>query len=1207
MSTIDSVSSQEIHGDEFRKFQPRLALGYSARLHSLNRLVCTARPDAALQMIKLELLEAVDHRENLAQSGMSPEDLEPTTAWIAALHLMRDLCSQGWTFIPDDEGMVLRSPGRAGGLMENPEQAKVAVRKSFDFARLQQFAEPSTVAFVEKMERQGIHRLFEDGPDLSARLRQRGIDAVEPVLQLIEPGMRDQATGIALQDIWRYARLYWSIPYQSTPGRNMFYLIRDHGAESQPIIGIAALGNPVLGLARRDDFAGWTLQSLRTRLAASSSEARTQTLKQLLSSVQDGIQSVYVDDFDFSIDDDDLPRTLHRLAEVEALHANNQLDEQERSGGTRTTEYREIRDAQNAIGKDSEASVDWVAVARTSLYTAKRASTLASFVRARAELRRALVSTKRDQLLLDLNESLARAMDVALRRIKQDAMATSVMELITCGALPPYRALLGGKLVAMLMSSPQVVNDYSRRYANQTSLISSSLAGKRIVRMAHLAMITTSSLYSIGSAQYNRISIPADLGQIKYIRVGMTDSFGTVHFASDTVRELTEIAVLRGRNLSRSNNLFGEGTSAKLRTVRSGLDALGLRSDVFLRHHSPRVLYAVPLARNYEDVLHGKSERPDYLFAGSKTDHVATIVAHWKKRWLAPRIDRILKSDQLGEVLRSEFLLGNELKSVTPKERRTAVGTLDVQAVASDASTFIERLYRGANSYADRLSPEEIEQVNVDLGIENYLLLHCTQGSQIVVTGNPGDGKTHLIERMRPSLESVGALVITDANALSDDEILGVWLKARAEKRAFIIAINEWPLYVLHRHAERSGHLFVGEALRQVQEAQYFAGDAIPVPPSDGIVTVDLGLRNLLTEDVVHDVIRRLTDETFYTSMNAADPALRNRTALLDESIRARLIELLRGVSLRRGHVTMRQLMGFIAYLITGGRSAPERIKAGQDAAGMSYWSLAFEGGVGPLFGALREGFDPADCAHPDWDDRLWRGDYTASEWPLGNAPVPAISAPDSARAFAAQKRQFYFEHPEGGELLNLRPSDDRTFASILHDVSHDSALTVRLFIGAINRFYEPDFSDSGADRLHLWQSLRYDVRSPSAFVAVRNAEREAFSIREQQFASWVTDWLPKSQQLVKVFALGFTKGGKTIATLEIDRDLYLTLQEAHRGLGKASWLRTSARRLTRLVDKLDRELTHVRNIEDVRIRNVDTNQESTIIVNRVQMRFELN
>ena len=158
----------------------------------------------------------------------------------------------------------LRTPGTTPSA--DPEVEKEAIRRSFAFARNAQLSQPSAVRFIRGLERRGVHTLFADGPELVARLRAHGPAGVRPELELVEPGARDAGTGLLLQDIWRYARHFWSIPYQSTPGRNMYYLVRDGAAGDRPLIGIAALGNTVLGLAQRDDYAGWSAEGMRTRL-----------------------------------------------------------------------------------------------------------------------------------------------------------------------------------------------------------------------------------------------------------------------------------------------------------------------------------------------------------------------------------------------------------------------------------------------------------------------------------------------------------------------------------------------------------------------------------------------------------------------------------------------------------------------------------------------------------------------------------------------------------------------------------------------------------------------------------------------------------------------------------------------------------------------------------------------------------------------------
>ena len=173
---------------------------------------------------------------------------------------------------------------------------KEAVRRSFAFARNAQLAEPSATRFILGLERRGVRTVFADGPDLADRIRSRGVAAIQPELELIEHGARDPGTGLLLQDIWRYARHFWSIPYQSTPGRNMFYLVRDRAAEGRPLIGIAALGNTVLGLAQRDDYAGWSATGLRARWNELNTRKRKTLADRLLTVVEEGIVDTFSDD-----------------------------------------------------------------------------------------------------------------------------------------------------------------------------------------------------------------------------------------------------------------------------------------------------------------------------------------------------------------------------------------------------------------------------------------------------------------------------------------------------------------------------------------------------------------------------------------------------------------------------------------------------------------------------------------------------------------------------------------------------------------------------------------------------------------------------------------------------------------------------------------------------------------------------------------------
>lgn len=1207
-------------GARYRRFRPRLGLGYLQDLQCLIEELTAMAPIEARAVLDSAIASIDERQAALRLMGLTGIDVAPTVRYGATLRVLRDLVSQGWTIREDDEGIILDAPGRAAVRLDDPEAAKESIRRSFAFAREAQLREPSTLQFIEMMERRGVDRLFMSGSELADRVTAHGTAAVEPELQMIEPGVRDETTGVLLQDVWRYARHFWSIPYQSTPGRNLFYLVRDAALPVRPLIGIAALGNPVLGLTKRDDHFGWSAGGMERRLSGMTPQRRRDFAAHLIRVLREAIDATYSDDLGLPTQPLQAPAvTVAKLEEIERHSASDRLAKLDAAGEDRDADYLLIREAQKSASHGDADSIDWERLARTALYRRKRSGALADLYRALAALRDLGFTERGGDLWGALSDPEGRrAIEIALRHIKQEALASNVMELITCGAVPPYRGILGGKLVALLMLSPHVVNDVEQRYGDRVSIIASSMAGRPVRRPAELALITTSSLYeAYGSSQYNRLKVETEAGTLAYRKIARTESFGTVQFAPDTVHSLNDVARYSDSNRREINNLFGEGTSPKLRLIRAGLEALGLDANSFLRHNSRRIIYGVPLCVNTDDVVVRLSSRPHYLLPPGD-EGTAALVAYWRNRWLAKRITRLdvlegLRGEEFESfrLSRETAALGSGRERGSSGRRAGHVGTADddvaMQLGDDGEHTFIERLYRSTNSYADRLTAEELESIHVDLGVDDYLVGQAEAGRQIVVTGNPGDGKTHLVERLRARLEAVGARVITDANACPDAEILEQWTASRDDGRPFVLAINEWPLYVLQRVAAETGFTPVAEALRQVTSGRYFIEAHRPADAAENVVVVDLSLRNLLSAGVVDRVVDRLTQGRFFAGLNAADPAIANRQALREPQVRERLIALLKLVSTRASHVTMRQLVGFVAYLLTGGQSATDRVRAGQDAPGFGYSNLAFDGGVGALFDAVREVFDPAEVTHPDWDDRLWLGDTEARDW-LGRPPPGPATLNEMERnmAYRAIKRRFFFEHKSGIDLLRLVPTDEQEFQETLQSGVGATATVVRDLVLALNRFFEPDCPDSDQDHVQLWQSHRYDVRAPSTFVSFHALSYQHLRIEPLKTAPWVEVWLPPEQVDRRSFALVARWQGDDIAVVEVDRHLFLTLIEAERGLGRSSWSRTATRRITRFIDRIHGSVEQESPIEDIRVRNVESDLDERFAIQREPARYQL-
>jgi hypothetical protein len=213
-------------------------------------------------------------------------------------------------------------------------------------------------------------------------------------------------------------------------------------------------------------------------------------------------------------------------------------------------------------------------------------------------------------------------------------------DLTVCGAVPPYNEILGGKLIALLMTSPEVVAEYRRRYGKVPSIIASSIAGRAITRPAYLVLIGTTSLYGQRPCQYDRIRFPHDTDCIRYQFLGRTVGLGTSQFSKKTVEALTTLLQHSARG-QQVNSVFGEGVNPRLRKLRDGLAELGLDADELLHHGRPRLVYGAALSHNMRAYLVGRQTRPHYIVAEKDANAVTeSICRWWAERWVVGRLKR---------------------------------------------------------------------------------------------------------------------------------------------------------------------------------------------------------------------------------------------------------------------------------------------------------------------------------------------------------------------------------------------------------------------------------------------------------------------------------------------------------------------------------------------------------------------------------------
>jgi hypothetical protein len=174
----------------------------------------------------------------------------------------------------------------------------------------------------------------------------------------------------------------------------------------------------------------------------------------------------------------------------------------------------------------------------------------------------------------------------------------NIMDAYVLGALPPYNALLGGKMVACLIRSRDIYDDFAKAYGKTTGIISQQ------EKKARLLSVTTSS--SMGrSSVYNRLK----LGGIEYFQsIGYTGGWGHFHIPDSLFLDLRDYLREIGHPYADLHR-FGQGPNWRMRTTRVALEALGFKDDM-LRHGIQREVFICQLADNALKLLRSGRGKP---------------------------------------------------------------------------------------------------------------------------------------------------------------------------------------------------------------------------------------------------------------------------------------------------------------------------------------------------------------------------------------------------------------------------------------------------------------------------------------------------------------------------------------------------------------------------------------------------------------------
>lgn len=573
---------------------------------------------------------------------------------LAVMSVFADLFEQGWSIF-DGENFILELPSHLIKDGESPQSIKDRIRTYLKSGQKRQLQEDSVQSFMRRIfnvssRSQGKHSIasvIDNGDELGEVISKASAMSIEerddflakhikPEIEICESDSICSETGLRHLHIWRFFRHTWLTEYRPIPGRQMPILIRNAARKNKPIMGIAMLASPVMKLKIRDKWIGWDgykilddlfdgkidrhsfIHSMYNRIDKSISEIRWDDLLS-----EDAIRNPTIVHFD-RLGRETTKANLEREKLLKEIHETDGVS-------------REIlRDPQI----DNIADEECLELSQDNLFVAKRASTLSELLRAKELLKHFDLLKNPDNLrTFATSKDGEKLLEIVLSEYRKEGLASQVMDISVCGAVPPYGGLLVGKLVTLLLSSSEIDEAFKNRYGKRPSIIASQMAGRRIIRDASLRILTTTSLFGIGTSQYNRLvlrkkdhhGIPND---IVWEQLGeQSAGYGTIHLSNTTQQLLREVAIEK-HGARRINSKFGEGTSSRMRQAREGLGALGLESSQVLHHAMPRIVLGCKVEEDASEVLLGLSKPTN-----TKKPSVASLSRAWRRRWLLRRVE----------------------------------------------------------------------------------------------------------------------------------------------------------------------------------------------------------------------------------------------------------------------------------------------------------------------------------------------------------------------------------------------------------------------------------------------------------------------------------------------------------------------------------------------------------------------------------------
>jgi len=496
---------------------------------------------------------------------------------------------------------------------------------------------------------------------------------------------------------------------------------------------------------------------------------------------------------------------------------------------------------------------------------------------------------------------------------------------------------------------------------------------------------------------------------------------------------------------------------------------------------------------------------------------------------------------------------------------------------------FLADLARGG--FAESLSPAQRRAIHIETPLDEYLENALDDGKQVVLTGNPGDGKTQHILMCQDSYPEEDHFYLPDASEYADyEDLLEKWEDAYDSGTPGILAINDGPLYRMTTEF-REEYDFLPTVERQLENQIIYSEDELPQIDFEQITVIDLNNRNVLTHSIISRAVRRFSKDFALDGHDHAGTChiQYNAQKLQQKSIRENLIDLLHTVGHYGEHVTVRDLINFLCYTVTGGEG---ECQTDYDED-LHYYNLAFTGN-GLVFDLLRRQFESPDLVHPFIDSQLWA--RAEDEVALGDADdAEGVVYPQFLRA----KRQFLFED----EAMDLGYESRKLFQSIEYEfLNHRNRGTDQgdqeQFIRLLNGYFRPD--NPRRSELDLWLSHRFRSKSSLALVSRTSVGKSDLVIRHPKLHPEIDDAINYSKTHT---ALEYDHEGPPVR-LRINTDLFRTLSALDASVPYTLRDREEEQQILEFMEEVEYYETYSSERGTISVKDTDTGQIETLDVN---------